>query len=200
MSHRLTSKNTAIVWSTQKNLPAFYFTILSFVQTNSTLSGGEGITASSHSRGKTKKRGKFVYTCLRTSPFLQFGHWMVLFFSLGWQKTSEKCNYYSVLHTWLSRLKTAGASVRTLWTQLSWVPFTYFKVIILQSLTTIVGSLHLYSSHFYLVFLVCHPASQFRWVCEPCGGRWNTECLGRTSSLSFVKTTHIFLQTECWCT
>lgn len=37
------------------------------------------------------------------------------FASLGWQKTAEKCDHYSILHTWLSGFETAGTSARTLY-------------------------------------------------------------------------------------
>lgn len=47
---------------------------------------------------------------------------------------------------------------------------------------------------------VCHPEGQFWRVCQPDAGGWSSACLGWSSPLPLIKTTHIFLQTGCGCT
>lgn len=39
---------------------------------------------------------------------------LLFFYFIGWKKTTEKCHYYSVLHTWLPGLETTGMFLSTI--------------------------------------------------------------------------------------
>lgn len=135
--------------------------------------------------------------------FLFYGFILVFFLRMtenGWKMPSLFSPTYVAIRIWNSRYVCQNFLLLLWWSSLA------VKIVVrprmkmnYQLITFFFNKAHT-SELVVVIFLVCHPESQFWWVCQPSGGWRNSEFVGWTSSLSFVKTTNIFLQTECWCT